>query len=81
MRRLNRMECRDRLKNPRKYIDVFASSFREAVKSKTEIEISREYDIWEKDFWDLMEDIAIDIEIGKERQQQKFQMKVYYKNI
>lgn len=44
----------------------------EIQKNKKEIEIGKDFEIWGKNFWDLTDKISIDLEIGKERQQEKF---------
>lgn len=71
MKKLNRMECKDRLTNPTCYVNVFSSSFREVSKNREEIEIGRGFEIWEKDYWSLTKEITGDVEIGRDRQKRE----------
>lgn len=72
MCRLNRLKCRDKLYNPRNYVNVFTITFREVLKNKQEIEIGKDYSIWKKDYWDFTEEIIMDVKIGRDRLQNKF---------
>lgn len=45
MNKLNRLECRDRMVNPRNYVNVFTTTYREVRNNKREIEVGSEFPI------------------------------------